>query len=307
MGKNILIYTHMPFSFTNGGTVAEYLLAKLLETYNQTVRIYSPTGYKIANSIFSKYYNNDFPIDDDTIVIYCEGTIGNPLNAKKVVRWMLSELGQNVPHHYVDTWGKNELVYYYNSELKFDKEPEKVGSIYKLLSCIYINPYAKQYNFNKRNGVCFTVRKANEIHKNGFRFVHPKNAFEITRSHTQMKCIEFFNNYEWFITYDSLTFLTVIAALCGCIPVVYKVNGLNKQQWIQTTAAAEYVKYKGIDNLYGIAYGREDMQYAASTLHLAKEQWIEIINYCVEKTVIPFIKDIQNFDSLINTIQNNYY
>ena len=120
MVKNILIYTHMSnFSFEDGGTVVQYYLAQILEEYGHMVRIYPSSGIKTPNNIFSKFYNNDFPKDDNTVVIYCEGTQGNPLNAKNVVRWMLSELGQNVPYDWVNTWGKNELVYYFNSELKF--------------------------------------------------------------------------------------------------------------------------------------------------------------------------------------------
>jgi len=294
------------FSFRDGGTIAQYFLANILDSIGQNVRIYSSSGIKIQNSVFSKFYNNDFPIDDNCVVIYCEGTIGNPLNAKNVVRWMLSELGQNVSKTNLQSWGKNELVYYYNSELKFNKNPEKIGVIYKLLTCIYINPYIVKYNFQERNGICYTIRKSYNIHKKKCIMVHPKDAFEIKAQHTQLQYIEIFNKYEWFLSYDSITFLIIISALCGCIPVVYKVDGLNKQQWIQTTAAAEYVKYKGLDNLYGIAYGREDMEYAKNTIHLVKEQWNDICNFCKEKTIIPFIQDINNLEKMQNTIQNNY-
>ena len=102
---------------------------------------------------------------EEWVVIYPEVTFGNPLRAKNVVRWMLSELGQNVPKEWLNTWSKNELVYYFNSELKFDQNPSKIGSIYKLLSCIYINPYAVKRNYEKRSGVCYTIRKAVNIHK----------------------------------------------------------------------------------------------------------------------------------------------
>ena len=94
--------------------------------------------------------------------------------------------------------------------------------------------------------------------------------------------------------------------MCGCIPVVYKVNGLNKKEWIQTTAAAEYCKSKGMDNLYGIAYGREDMEYAKDTIHLVKEQWENILEFNKEKTIVPFINDINDFDNMQNTIEKNY-
>ncbi len=66
------------------------------------------------------------------------------------------------------------------------------------------------------------------------------------------------------------------------------------------------MKNNGLNNLYGIAYGREDMEYAKSTLHLVKEQWDDIINYCEEKTVLPFIEDLKNFENMQNTIENNY-
>jgi len=308
MTKNILIYTHMrEFSFVNGGTVTQYNLARILDACGQTVRIYSSSGICIDNSLFNKFYKDDFPIDDNCVVIYCEGTEGNPLNAKNVVRWMLSELGQNAPRRSLDTWGKNELVYYFNSEPKFYYNPEKIGSIYKFLNSLYINPCVKQINFEERSRVCYTIRKAHEIHKKGFLTVHPENSFEITRNHTQLECIEVFNKYEWFMSYDSLTFYIIIAALCGCIPVVYKVDGLSKEQWIQTTAAAEYCRSNGLNNLYGIAYGREDMKYAQDTIHLVKEQWEDILKFNREKTIIPFINDINDFNNMQNTLEKNYF
>jgi hypothetical protein len=306
---NILIYPHQQyFSYADGGIVVQFYLARVLERFGQNVRIY-PRNVKslLKNSIFNKFYNNDFPIDDNTVVIYCEGIIGNPLNAPKVVRWMLSKLGQNMPSYYVKSWEKYELVYYFNSEIKFCESPEKMGSIYKLLSLIYLNPNIRQINFGKRQGICYTKRKANLIHKNGYKIVHPLNSFEITSEHTQDDCIKFFNKFEYFMSYDSNTFLIPMSGICGCIPVVYKLQGLTKQDWINTTAAAEYCKFKGIDNLYGIAYGREDMKFAKNTLHLVKEQWDDIIKFNKIQTVVPFIKDIQNFENMVNTIQNNYF
>ena len=49
------------------------------------------------------------------------------------------------------------------------------------------------------------------------------------------------------------------------------------------------------------------MQYATDTIHLVKEQWDDILKFNKEKTIIPFIIDIQNFENMQNTIQNNYY
>ena len=76
------------------------------------------------------------------------------------------------------TWGKNDLVYYFNSEEKIKNNIEKLGSIYKLLNIMYINPYAQIYNKNSRGGICYTIRKGLEYHKT-LKMVHPSKSFEI--------------------------------------------------------------------------------------------------------------------------------
>jgi hypothetical protein len=300
---NVLIYTINDFSFKCGGLVVQYELASILSSLGLNVRIRTPK--KIENSIFNKYYNNDLDLEK-TIVIYTETIHGNPMNAKYVVRWILAPVGWFAEPEIVNTWGKNELVYYFNSETKFNREPEKIGNIYKLLNSIYINPYAKNMNPKPRIGFCHTFRKSAYMHGK-IKYIHPRDSFEITKEHTQMQCIAFFNKFKAFVSYDSMTFLNIIAALCGCISIVYKVKGLSKQDWINTTAASEFLKFKDHSNLFGIAYGLEDIPFAMSTLHLAQQQWNDIINFCKTKTVIPFINDIQNFEKMINTIQNNYF
>ena len=308
--KNIIIYTHMPnFSFVDGGTVVEYYLAKLLDESGQNVRIYPCSGKKTPNSIFSKFYDKDFPIDDNCVVIYCEGTPGNPLEAKNVVRWMLSKLGQNVPYNTVHSWGKNELVYYICSEAKIASNPDRIGSLYKFLHVFYIHPYAKNYNLNLRSGTCFTYRKAVETHGKVPMKIHPPNSKEITKKHTQLECIKIFNNHKYFISYDSITFLSVIAALCGCISIVKKVDGLSKSDWINTigTSAVEYLKDSKDPGLYGIAYGKDDLEFAIKTLHMAKEQWKKILDHSKDRYIKNFIKDINNWDDNINTLQNNFF
>ena len=295
------------FNFNDGGTVVQYELAKILEEYGQIVRIYLSGNIKIENSIFSKFYDTtDFPIDDNTVVIYCEGTIGNPLNAKYVVRWMLSKLGQNVPCTHLNTWSKNELVYYFNSEEKIANNPDKIENVYKLLNVLYIHPYATNYNLNPRSGTCYTIRKAINTHGKTPIIIHPPNSFEITINHTQLECIKIFNNHKYFISYDSITFLIIIAALCGCISIVKKVDGLSKKEWLNTYVIAEYLKEKN-EPLYGIAYGADDLDHAINTMHLVKDQWIQIQNFSKEKYVTRFIDDINNCDNMVNTIQSNFF
>jgi len=310
--KNIIIYTHMPSHCMDGGTVVEYTLGKVLEDLGQNVKIYTIDGLNLDNGIYANFYKDDFPIDDNTVVIYCEGTIGNPLNAKYVVRWMLSELGKNVPCEWANSWGKDELVYHFNTETKFYEYPEKKGTIFKELTVIYLNPHIKRYNFEERTGVCYAVRKYHWHTKpiewyNDINGEPIENAFLLPHNFQYTEIREYFNNYKYFISYDPCTFLTIMAAFCGCISIVYPRDDLTKKEWIKTTCAQNYIEAKGLDNLYGIAYGMEDIQYAIDTLHLAKDQWDDIQNFSIENTVIPFINDINNFENMQNTLQNNFF
>lgn len=301
--KNILFAGHR-FDHNSGGVMVHYELCKILNEYGINSKIYCTE--KIQNHVCNSYYNNDFPIDETTVVIYSELIRGNPFNSKYSVRWILAPLGSLSESTIYLNYNKQDLVYYFNSELKFNDHPDKMGTVYKLLSTLYIYPNIKQTNFNTRDGTCFTYRK-HHMHKSGIIHIHPPDSFEINNSHSQDNMIDFFNQYKYFISYDPLTFITIMAALCGCISIVHKVDGLSKLDWIKTTAANEYIKHKGIDNLYGIAYGMEDLQYAEDTISLAKEQWSDIQKFSKESTVIPFIIDLQNFENMENTVQNNYY
>jgi hypothetical protein len=299
--KNIIIYPHLNFNLNDGGTTVQYYLASLLDKLGVKVRIYT-SSFINKNVIFNNFYDNDFNIND-TIIIYCEGINGNPLNAPYTVRWMLSELGKNVPYNYVDTWGKNELVYYFNSEPKIVNNH---NDFYKFLTVIYINPNIKYYNINERFNYCYTYRKS-FYHKN-VNIIHPTNSLEITRSHSQKDYIEVFNKYKYFVSYDPLTFLCIIAPLCGCISIIHPIDGVNKEGWLKNSALYQYFKEKGNFNMYGVAYGNnhEELEFAQNTIHLVKDQWDDIINNYNTK-INNFIYDINHFNECINTINNNYY
>jgi hypothetical protein len=300
--KNIIIYPHLPFNLKDGGTTVQYYLASLLDKLGIKVRMYT-SSFINKNNIFNNFYNDDFDINN-TIVIYCEGINGNPLNAPYIVRWMLSELGKNVPYDYVNTWGKNELVYYFNSEPKIVNNP---SDFFKFLTVIYINPSIKNYNLNERSNYCYTYRKS-FYHKN-VNIIHPTDSFEISRAHSQEDYIELFNKYKYFVSYDPLTFLTIIAPLCGCISIVHPIENVTKEGWLKTSALYQYFKEKGNFDIYGIAYGNssEELEFAQNTIHLVKDQWNDIINNYQVKLIKDFIYDINHFNECINTLKNNYY
>jgi len=304
--KKIVFFMELDFVYHCGGIVVQYELAKNLNNSMVDVKIISPRNIK--NNIYNDFLLTKTLDDadiDNTIVIYGETISGNPLNAKYVIRWILAPIGICSHPDTYKTWGPNDLVYYFNSEDKFIKEPEKVSKEYKLLNILFINPDAINFNLQNRSGTCHTFRKS-YYHKN-IQLIHPSNSFEVTRTHTQEDYIKIFNKYKYFICYDPLTFLSVIAALCGCISIVKKVDGLSKKDWLNMLAITDYFKESGENTLYGIAYGADDLENAINTLHLVKKQWDDITNFMINKNIKSFLNDMDNFDTLVNNVQNNFY
>ena len=302
--NNILIYPHGVYVKDDGGLNVMYNFAKILDEIGKNVRIY-PTFGNVENPIFNKYYTFDFEIEN-SLIIYCEGTDGNPLNGKYVVRWMLSELGKNVKIDRGFSFGKKELIYYFNSEIKFEKEPEKMNKIYKTLSLIYYPTMFINRKQERFLELCYTYRKSDKYHKDIIP-LHNDKSYNVLRYLESENYLELFNVHRYFVSYDPLTFLIVIAGLCGCISIVYPIKDVSEDEWLSMIAVKEYMKDKNIKKLYGIAYGTENVDWAIKTIHLVKKQWDDIVNYYKEKHVTQFLKDIDNFEDMQNTVENNFY
>jgi hypothetical protein len=307
LNKTILIYPHMEYTDHNGGVIVQYYLASVLKSQNVNVKIFYRFENDIHNPIFSDF--TDTFDNENTIVIYCEGIYGNPLNAKYVVRWMLSELGKNMPHYILNTWGKSDLIYYFVSEPKIKYSPDKINSIYKFLTMIYVKPNTFKKLNKPRNGVVHTFKKSS-YHKNGITHIHPDNSQFIETFLDYNYMVEIFNTYKYFVCYDPCSFLVFIAALCGCVPILHKVDNVSKEEYFtgkrdSNSCLYPYYMDHEYTNYPGIAYGLEDVPHAESTLHLLPNLLFKQIEYINTKSINNFINDMKQFDNNINTIQNN--
>jgi hypothetical protein len=294
---DVLVYPHIEFNPLDGGIIATYQLANVLHEAGLNVRINGHHG-KILNPLFNNFYNDDLSAKK-IVAIYCECIAGNPLKAKMVVRWMLSQLGRNiVPKSYISTWGKKDLVYFFNSQRNFS---ENKNHIFKLLTTLYINPIYRDLGI-ERNGVCYTTRKKTYFTPSKSLTIDiKKNWFEIDRNFNDY--LNIFNKCQYFVSYDPLTFMTFIAALCGCIAIVNPCEGMDKKTWLQNTGLWPYLVKNGLDNINGIAYGMDDVQHAINTRVFLREQLLDFCKFCQLETVNPFIKDIKNFYRQPNTVE----
>ena len=97
----------MPFTPNNGGTMCEFELARRISENGYPVKVYYPYG-GITTGIYNNYASLE-DVNDDTIAIYIHVIHDNPLNAKRIVRWIV--YGPDVAHY--SRYADNEIIYYH--------------------------------------------------------------------------------------------------------------------------------------------------------------------------------------------------
>jgi hypothetical protein len=223
--------------------------AKLIYRYTRyAFRILFSLLFPNSKSFFYDSFNTplltDFNLLNDAIAIYPESINGNPLNAKKVVRWLLHKPGfHNKQVHY----GKNELFFFFQPAFignDFPVNSENLLHTPYLMTDIY-----KQTNFGKRVGACYLISKGRKR-----KITEDLRNALIVDKLPHKKIAEIFNKTEYFISYDTKSMLSTYAAICGCKSIVVPEEGVTKQEW-------QPDKKMG----YGIAYGFADLHYAEQT------------------------------------------
>jgi hypothetical protein len=199
--------------------------------------------------------------DKNNVIIYSDSEAGNPVGLNNVVRW-IAWYDRGSPRT-SSTWKDSDLKVLYSKLFKVDVDGAPINfPVEKEIFSIF----ETQVNFfrdlgQKRNGNCFTIRKGADNRKRilnsseAARYTDPKDVEIHTGPKlTKQYMLETFNKYKRFYSYDCETYLSTIAALCGCESVIVPDPTKSKQ----SVAAQEYVKH-------GVAYGLEDLDRANET------------------------------------------
>lgn len=215
-----------------------------------------------------------FVVPDDFVVVYPEITFGNPLQAKNVVRWLLHNPGFHSGKVY---FGPNELYFRFGSYFGDFRYPGSHTSD-KFLRITHI-PVALFHAppDGNRSGVAYCIRKG----KN--RVIREDLADAILiddKSHEEIAGI--FKSVKTFVSYDTHTLFSRLAAIAGCDSVVVPLDGVTKDQWLPDPA-----------DRYGIAYGFDDLDYARRT----RQQLIEATMQEEQRTR----RSAQEFVEAVNT------
>lgn len=253
----------------SGGGIAIYKLANMLNENGHIAKIWYWTRLhenevrmingKVAKEFFIPPYVSlkdvdcPYPIIEataedikDSIVVYPEIIEGNPLGAKKVVRWLLNKPGAITG---VTSYGFGDLIFYYADH--FLPEGISLDESFRLKITDMKTHIYKDRNEGERQGVYYMVRKGRDVPLT----YHPENALQVDgKSHAELA--EIFAKAQMFISYDLHTAYSLFASLCGCDSVVVPRPGMSKEQWKIG---------KDQSDLDGIAYGYEDIERARVT------------------------------------------
>jgi hypothetical protein len=272
--KSIIIYTY-DFDMGIGGIKVMHKLCHMLnevgyESYLMPIHI--------RNEFFTYYDNTPIVTEkilndiENCIVIYPEGIKYNPLNSKNVIRWILGPPREED----IITYSKDDMIFWYMDYYYLDHVGQKENQL-------FIPEFHEDIFFNQnkeRMGSSYCIRKCKDP-----RFIHPEDSIFIPYhgAGNLVELANLFNQTEKFYCYDNYTFLSVQAAMCGCISIVIPDGTKTKEEWLNGSKL----------NKYGIAIGEDDIPRALETLPLLYQE-IENINLEMHEQINIFINKCKN-------------
>ena len=113
------------------------------------------------------------------------------------------------------------------------------------------------------------------------------NSYEIIDTTPSKELANLFNTKKYFYSYDSATFLSLQAAMCGCISIIIPTEDISAQEWHKMSPTRKY----------GISYGFEEIDYAISTMDKVKPH-LESLENITSLMVDDFIERTQKCAAL---------
>lgn len=203
-----------------------------------------PVGKLLCDPAMQTRIATHKDLRSDTIVVYPEVTLGNPLQARKIARWLLYKPGLKDPFQFTE----NEMFFRAG---EMSDLPEMTGGAEDLFLWRR-NPVYRDENRPERKGVCYMVRKGHE--KERIPETEEPAAICIDGlSHE--KAAEVFNTCQIFYSYDEATLYSQYAAICGCTSVIVPGFFRDRSEWVASHPLGRV----------GVAYGLDDLDHARQT------------------------------------------
>ncbi len=181
---------------------------------------------------------------ENSVVVYPEIVHGNPLRAKRYVRWFLHKPGF---HEGSFKYNDDDLCFSYQDAFNSIAKHIIYGGTLNI-SEAFLDIY-KLKNAGVRTKTCHMIRKG----------VARPDLPDLRREwvvddYTHRELSDIFNECKICYFYDLYTAYATYAAVCGCVPVIVPITGLTKEKWVPES-----------NQRFGLAYGIEDIPHAIAT------------------------------------------
>jgi hypothetical protein len=211
---------------------------------------------------------------EDSVVVYPEIVSGNPLGAKRYVRWFLHKPGF---HEGQFKYKHNDLCFSYQDAFNNLSSGIKYGGTL-IVSEAFLDIY-KLTNVKDRTKSCHMIRKGES------RLDLPDLSHQwVVDGHTHQELSKIFNECKICYFYDLYTTYAAYAAVCGCIPVIVPLAGITKDQWIPEE-----------HHRFGLAYGIDEIPHAIATRGLMLDS-LRAINQ----------KNIESVKHFVSTVREHF-
>ncbi|WP_432468748.1 hypothetical protein [Agarivorans sp. Z349TD_8] len=233
--------------------------------------------FKVNPSFLTPIYTGQLSaLNDDYVVVYPETVLGNPLQAKNIVRWLLHNPGYHTGQF---CFNRHELIFKFNSGIK----DLNIDSLYTSSLDLKVIHYPLEHYNNKnmapnRHGTAYCLRKGHNK-----TIVHNLSNSILIDDKSHQEISNIFKSVDTFISYDTVTAYSVFAVLCGCKSVVIPDQGVLESEW-----------YPNKTDRYGLSYGLENLAKAKETAHLVLPRVLEEEKN-VENLVTRFAQETNNY------------
>jgi hypothetical protein len=273
MSPKTYIILSPPYDENNGGAISLHKLCQHLNELGRTAYLfpYFPMArFDTEDTVefqrcmeFTEQYTSHFSINpeikcdvvgvsnlkqlaerSDIVIVYPEIISGNPLGGKNVVRWLMHDAGFFTKKVY---FCPGEIYFRYGPDTKKVQIPGSHLSD-NFLTTIHI-PFDTYNSINaspERVGTAYCIRKSREK-----SLQHELNGSTLIDGKIHAEIASIFRSVKQFISYDSRTFYSRLAVLCGCDSIVIPDPGVSEEEWMPDPEAR-----------YGVAYGFENLEKA---------------------------------------------
>lgn len=288
--RNFIIYSPS-YKGDSGGIIVLHKLCHILneqghKAYLWPDRIGTKQTYrkKLRNQLFPKHYitNPEFntpvakssDLSSQSLVIYPETVIGNPLKGRRIARWLLHKPGF---HTGKVGFTPGELIFAFDDyciDTHYDIDPKNK------LFVLALNSAYNAIEVGAREGSCYMMRKGL-----GRTLVHDlAGSIQVDGlDHEELAAV--FRKTKYFYCYDELTLYSQYAALCGCISIVIPDQFKTRAEWVKNHPISKY----------GIAYGLDDVNHAVETQGKVAEYFQDLEKESRE-TVSRFVEVTDNYE-----------